>query len=64
MQKGLKTVGEKKQTLKRGNFTLGSSGVVAEVRQRAAVHSIVCICGVEAPQEITDMSEVKTSIAH
>lgn len=42
--------------------TRGPLGVVAEVRQRAAVDSIVCVCRVETPQEVTHMSEMKASI--
>lgn len=45
-------------------LTLVSSGVKGEVRQWAAVHAVVRVCGVEAPQKITDMSEMETSVSH
>lgn len=44
------------------NSTRGSLGVVAEVRQRAAVDSVVGVCRIEAPQEIAHMSEVKANV--
>lgn len=44
------------------NFTCGSFGVVAEVRQGAEVDSVICVCRVKAPQEVTHMFEVKASV--
>lgn len=45
-------------------LTVASSGVKADIRQRAAVDAVVCICRVEAPQKVAYMSEMKMSITH
>lgn len=44
------------------NFTHGSLGEVAEVGERAAVDSVVCVCRIKAPQQVSHMSEVKANV--
>lgn len=45
----------------RKTLTLTTSGIAGKVRQRAAVHTVEGVCRTEAPQEVADVSEMKTS---
>lgn len=57
-----KRCGASSEETQEKHVTRLSSGVKGEVRQRAAVHSVVRVRRAEAAQKITNVSEMKTSI--
>lgn len=47
---------------KNETIPLTTYGIPGQVRQRTAVHTVESVCRTEAPQEITHVSEMKTSL--
>lgn len=64
LEGSLRCIAEKMTNEGRRSLTFAPLGVIAKIGQGAAVDSVVRICGVEAPQKIPYVSEMKMGVTH